>query len=104
MQASLVALNTARDTFVMWDGQHQKGLVAKAESLEDGKKLLADYRSRRQTVVQGFIVAYSALAAAALEDKTEALIEAAVAARSLYALIKALTEGVVVIDADPSGP
>ena len=64
LQVSLTALNTARDGFTTWDEHHQKQIVAKAGTYEVGKKALVDYRNRRHKVVQSFVVAYSALAAA----------------------------------------
>jgi hypothetical protein len=91
LQASMSALNTARDTFVAWDEHHQHSLVAKAKTFDEGKQSLESYRDQRSKVVQGFVVAYSAIAAAALEDKLEALVEAAKAVQELYGLIKSLT-------------
>jgi hypothetical protein len=92
LQTSLTALNTARNGFVAWDKAHQQKIVAGAATYEEGKAAIDAYRAKRAKVVQGFVVAYSALAAAALDDKTSMLIEAAIAAQELYKLIKLLTE------------
>lgn len=91
LQTSLVALNAARDGFLSWDGNHQQQIVREATSLENGQAALSEYRTRRESVVQGFTVAYSALAAAALEKSAAMILEAATAAKEVYTLIKMLT-------------
>jgi hypothetical protein len=91
LQTSLTALNAARDGFVAWDKQHQEKIVENATSLEQGKAALATYRAKRAPVEQGFVVAYSALAAAALEKSAEMILEAALAAKEVYKLVKLLT-------------
>ncbi len=103
LKTSLTALNAARDGFVQWDKQKQTKIVADAKTLEDGKKALADYRSKRAPVIEGFTVAYSALALAALDDNMARLTEAINTAAALYKLIKSLTGGAVEIP-KPGGP
>jgi hypothetical protein len=91
LQTSLTALNAARDGFVAWDKSHQQKIVDGATSLEQGKAALAAYRAKREPVEQGFVVAYSALAVAALEKSAAMILEAALAAKEVYTLIKLLT-------------
>ena len=91
LRSSLTALNAARDGFVAWDKDHQQKIVEEATSLEDGKSKLAAYRAKREPVTQGFVVAYSAIAAAALDRSAAMIVEAAVAAKEVYDLVKLLT-------------
>jgi len=91
LKTSLVALNAAREGFVTWDEHHQAQIVADSTSLEQGQAALKDYRDKRAPIVEGFTVAYSALAAAALEPSVEMLVEASKAAMAVYQLIKDLT-------------
>ena len=91
LQTSLTALNAARDGFLAWDKNHQQKIVDEATSMEQGKAALAAYRSKREPVVQGFVVAYSALAVAALERSAAMILEAALAAKEVYSLVKMLT-------------
>jgi len=93
LKYSLTGLNAARDGFVVWDAAHQQKIVDDATSLEGGQTALAAYRTRREHVLQSFIVAYSALAVAALDPSAEMLIEALNAAKEVYALIKTFTAG-----------
>lgn len=90
LQTSLTALNAARDGFVQWDKQKQTKIVADAKTLDDGKAALKTYRAKRGPIVEGFTVAYSALALAALDDNMARLAEAANTAAALYKLIKDL--------------
>lgn len=74
LTTELVALNTARDTFVSWDRDHQSAIVDQA--LADGltkaavTALIDAYRATVQTaVMRAFAYAYERLAAAALDEK-----------------------------------
>lgn len=60
------ALNVARDSFLAWDAQHQLDLVDRATSLEDGQKLLATYRAKRQVVYAVFQAVYGAVSEVAV--------------------------------------
>jgi hypothetical protein len=95
LKYSLTGLNAARDGFVVWDANHQQKIVDDATSLEQGKQALADYRAKREKVLQSFTVAYSALAVAALDPSAEMLVEALAAATEVYKLIKTFTDGEV---------
>jgi hypothetical protein len=95
LQTSLTALNAAREGFVAWDKNHQQKIVDDATSLDQGKAALAAYRTKRAPVEQGFVVAYSALAVAALEKSAAMILEAALAAKEVYGLIKILTKDAV---------
>ena len=101
LKTSLTALNAARDGFVSWDKAHQQQIVADAETYEAGKKALEAYRHKRESIVYGFSAAYSALAAAALDNTITALVSAAQAAHDLYGLIKSLTGDGVDVPAVP---
>jgi nitrogen fixation/metabolism regulation signal transduction histidine kinase len=91
LKTSLVSLNAARDGFVQWDKQKQTTIVEDAKTLDEGKAALKAYRAKRAPVVEGFTVAYSALALAALDDNMARLTEAITTASALYQLIKSLT-------------
>jgi len=90
IHTALVSLDAARDGFVVWDKHHQDDIVAKATSLEAGTAALAAYRADRDTIVQAFVVAYSALAAAALDSTMAKLMVAAKTAEETYTLIRKL--------------
>jgi hypothetical protein len=95
LKYSLTGLNAARDGFVVWDASHQQKIVEDATSLEGGKLALATYRSKRESVLHAFNLAYSAIAVAALDPSTEMLMEALKAAREVYLLVKTFTDGAV---------
>ncbi len=95
LKYSLTGLNAARDGFVVYDANHQQKIVDDATSLDQGKQALADYRAKREKVLQSFTVAYSALAVAALDPSAEMLVEALSAATEVYKLIKTFTGGAV---------
>lgn len=90
LRVSLTSLNAAREGFIAWDLRKQGNIVEAATSLEDGQTKLDEYRKRRERVVEAFTIAYSALAAAALDPSANMLIEAAKVAKDLYDLIKEL--------------
>ena len=93
LKTSVTALNAARDGFVQWDKHKQAQIVEDATSLDEGKAALKTYRDKRGPVLEGFTVAYAALALAALDDNLARLTEAISAAASVYKLIKGLTGG-----------
>lgn len=93
LSVGLTSLNAARDGFIVYDEQHQDQLVKDATSLEDGQAKLDAYRKLREPVTQAFIVAYSALAVAALDDNMARLVEAGNAATEVYQLVKLLLKG-----------
>ncbi len=87
---SLASLDASRDGFVAWDEHKQQTIVADSTSLEQGKTALADYRTKRAAIIEGFTVAYSALALAALDSNGARLTEAISTAATVYKLIKDL--------------
>jgi hypothetical protein len=93
LQVGLASLNAARDGFVAYDAKHQSDIVDAAKSLEEGKASLAEYRTKREPLIQAFAVAYSALAAAALDDTEARLAEAGKTAIEVYRLVKELMGG-----------
>lgn len=66
LATALVATNQARDVFVAYDLEHQKDLVESAggDAAVATAKVHA-YREKRQAVERAFVVAYSAIGAAA---------------------------------------
>lgn len=94
LQTTLTTLNTSRDAFVAWDGEHQQAIVKQAPSLEKGQATLDLYRSKREKVVLGFSAAYAALAAAAINtDDPKALADAIEAVKTLYAAVEGFLHG-----------
>ncbi len=79
LRVSLTTVNAARDGFVAWDEQHQKAIVEKSTSKDEGMLALESYREARGRVVLGFEVAYRALAVAATQTDEPSL-KAALAA------------------------
>lgn len=87
----LLTLNAARDGFVAWDAAHQEAIVRDTPAATVAQAI-ADYRKKRQDVLYGFQLAYGALVLAATEFTPASLTEAALQAKQLYELIKALKE------------
>jgi len=95
LHTALVGLDAARSGFVAWDAQHQDAIVEayRAKPYEEGRGALLAYRGRRDLVVQAFVVAYSAVAVAALDNTPAKLVEAARAVQAAYDLILKLKGG-----------
>ena len=73
LRTALTTLNSARDGFTAWDSEHQAEIVRQATSLDEGKAALADYRRKREPVIDGFGIAYKALATATLAPTVDNL-------------------------------
>jgi len=93
LRATLVGTNAARDGFVSWDADHQKAIVDRAASREDGERELAAYRAARDPIVSTFELVYRAIAAAATQSDDPSLRAALDASSSLLDSIKKLTGG-----------
>jgi len=93
LRQSVLAVNAARDGFSTWDRAHQQSIVDAATSREDGEAKLANYRDRRRPVVDGFEVAYRALAVAATQVDDPSLTAAIAKATELIDAVKQLTGG-----------
>lgn len=92
LSVALESLNAMRDALVAYDAQHQERIVDSATNLEDGKRRLAEYRTRRERVTAALLTAYSALAVAASDtsgDRMQAAISAVV---QVHSLIQAMTD------------
>jgi hypothetical protein len=63
---SLTALNTARDGFAAYSEARQLRIVAEASTREAGEEALKMWRTKREPVVQALLLAYAALAEAAV--------------------------------------
>ena len=94
LSTTLASLNAARDGFVAWDKEHQESIVQETYdeggTRADAVRKLADYRRKAARIDQAFVLAYSALAAAALDLSVAGLISAAADARKVYEAILAL--------------
>jgi hypothetical protein len=93
LRAAIVATNVARDGFTGWDGDHQKAIVDKAASREEGERELAAYRAKREPIVARFEAAYRFLALAATQSDDPSLREALKASGDLLDAIKTLIGG-----------
>lgn len=90
LKTTLVGLNAARDGFVAWDNEHQQHIVDTAQYLQEGQDKLKAYRAKRAKIEAGFVIAYEALATAALDLKAENLLAAITSVTQLYKALRAL--------------
>jgi hypothetical protein len=91
--ASLIAVNSAREALGVWDLAHQEDMVKRASTREEAERAVADYRAKRQRVVDTFVEVYRGLAAAAL-DPSDSKVDAAMkAVDGLLEAVKKFTEG-----------
>lgn len=90
LNTALAGMNAAMDGFLAWDEAHQQAIVDGQGDPEEKEQRIADYRAKREKVVQAFVLAYSALAAAAADQTVEKILEAANAAEAAYQLLKSL--------------
>lgn len=93
LRASVLAVNAARDGMLVYDATHQKAIVDKATSREEGERELAAYYTKRTPVVAAFEVAYRALAVAATANDDPSYRAALAAAKSALDALQALTGG-----------
>lgn len=84
-------LEAAQKAFIQADVRNQEAIVAKATSLEEGKKALAAYRDKRDKVAGAFVLAWSAVAAASLDLTEKSFVEAVGAAGAAYRAWKELS-------------
>lgn len=90
---AMAGLDAASRVFVAQDVAAQDRIVAEAPSHEQGRAALEAYRARRDKVAAGFVLAYSAVAAASV-DLTEASLQAAlVAGAEVVQAMRALFPG-----------
>lgn len=90
LQATLVATNVARDTFLAASAKREDQIVEAATSKEAGRAELDAFRLSSVPVVEAFGIAYRAIAAAALLDDSSSLAEATKAAGAVVSLVKEL--------------
>jgi hypothetical protein len=93
LQATVTAINAARDGFVAWDLAHQKELVAKASHRAEALALVEEYRASREFVVVAFGAAYRAVAIAATQGDEQSLKDALKTADELRVVLGKLTGG-----------
>lgn len=97
---SLVGVNAARDGFTTWDGQHQHDLVAHAASRVEAEAAIASYHQGRQSVLDGFELAYRLIALAATQNDDPSVQAALTQAGAIIDLVKRLTSAALSTRAD----
>jgi hypothetical protein len=65
LSTAIAATNAARDSFTAWDADHQQQIVARSTTREIATADLRAYRTKREPILKGFVLAYQALASAA---------------------------------------
>jgi hypothetical protein len=65
VSTALTATNAARDYFVAWDERHQLAIVDASVTQIEAETRLAEYRAKRDKVLEAFVTAYTAISAAA---------------------------------------
>lgn len=93
IHTTLLAVNSARDGFTAWDAQHQQALVAAATTREAAEQTVASYHDSRRPVVDGFEVAYRALAVAATQTDELSLSAALTTASELIDKVRSMIGG-----------
>lgn len=93
LRASLTAVNTAKAGFIAWDRRHQMQIVDASKTREEAESALFAYRARRTPVVEGFEVAYRALAVAATQTDEPSLRGALATAADLVDAVRRLIGG-----------
>lgn len=93
LQATVLAVNTARDGFEIWDLAHQRKLLESSTSREDFQAKLAVYHDERMKVISAFELAYHALASAAAQSDHPSLRAAVDQSAALFTLVKTITGG-----------
>jgi hypothetical protein len=93
LQATIHAVNAARDGFVAWDLAHQSELVKKAGTREEAVVAIDAYRTSREVIVQGFTAAYRGIAVAATQGDEASLRAALATADDLRKALTAIMGG-----------
>jgi hypothetical protein len=93
LHATLVAVNTARDGFEVWDLAHQRSLLSSSTTQEDYQARVTAYHERRASVIAAFELAYHALASASVQGDQPSLRSALEQSASLLTLVKTITGG-----------
>lgn len=77
VQSSMLAVDTARDVFLVYVQEHQAKIVADAKSREEAEQKVAAFKAKRDKVDEGFSIAYDALKLA-VKKEDEVTLQAAV--------------------------
>lgn len=85
------SLNAARDSYVVLDMEAQRLIASQPKPVEDLQAEVLAYRARRIFVIEAFMVAYSAVAAASFD--LDRLPEAVLALRQLKQELQRLRTG-----------
>lgn len=93
LRAGIVSVNAARDGFLQWDRIHQRDIVAAATSRDDAERQLASYQHDREPILNGFQVAYRALALAATQSDDPSLKLALASVGELVDAVHAMLHG-----------
>lgn len=71
---TLAALDAASAGFQAWDKEHQQSIVDDNKGAPDvATQLISGYRKKRERIVLGFVLAYTAVGAATIKNPTDAL-------------------------------
>lgn len=90
LRTTLVTVDAARDGFEAWDQEHQGKLIATAQTGDEARASVASYREKRLVVINGFDLAYKAIAHAAVLLDDASIANALAAAADLKTAIEAL--------------
>lgn len=91
LQASITAVNAARDGFVIYDRTHQTAILDQSATREVFTAKITAYRQERETILNTFEVVYRALAVAATQTDGPSLEAALAQAGELVTAIHKLT-------------
>lgn len=93
IKTAMVAVDASSAAFAAYDKSHQSEIVQHATSLDDGKAKLEVYRKKQDEVRRAFVVAYSAIGAAAALSDEQSIAAMQVALKQVLVAVAALTGG-----------
>lgn len=93
VQSSVLAVDTARDVFLVYVQEHQLKIVADATSREESEQKVATFTAKRDKVDEGFKIAYDALKLAAKNEDELTLQAALDAVKDLLSRLANLKNG-----------
>ena len=93
LHASVIAVNAARDGFLVYDRQHESEIVKKATTREEANANVAIYRTSSATVYAAILLAYNAIDIAAKANDDSSYGEAMKATATALESVKAISGG-----------
>lgn len=90
LHTTLLGVRAARNSFMVWNHQHEIDIAKQASSKADGLAKLEAYEAKSQLVLDGFVIVYDAIAAAGTQTDEASLSAALAAAGKIYAAIQDL--------------